>query len=105
MSYSLVAGDLEPDMYLTASLDGAADPLDGDEVESIEMRWRRPDGTESTVELTPVSLVAGQVKRVWEAGDTDDVGVHRGRIVVTYDTGEVETYPNDGSWFVWWVYA
>lgn len=98
MSFSLVVGDLEPDMTLTvsASLTGAS---------SYQLLWRKPDGTESTVSLTAVDLAAGQVKRVWVAGDTAMAGVHRGRVVVTWPSAQPQTFPNDGTWFIWYVYS
>lgn len=110
MSFSLIVGDLEPDMFLTASVSDTAQDLS--DAVSVELRWRKPDGTESLVDLTVVDAATGQYKRVWEAGDTDMAGVHRGRIVVTWDgeddmttaDDEVQTFPNDGSWFLWLVY-
>lgn len=99
--FSLVAGDLEPDMPLTATMNDVAEALTG--ALAIEMRWRKPDGTLALVDLTAVDLATGQVKRVWDAGDSDMVGTHLGRIVVTRSTGEIQTFPNDGSWFAWTV--
>ncbi len=105
MSFSMIAGDLEPDMNLAAVVNGEPESLADGDIDTIELVWLKPDETRETVPLTAVSLADGYVKRVWAAGDTDDVGVHRGRILVTYDSGETKTYPNDGSWFFWWVYA
>lgn len=110
MSYSLIVGDLEPDMFLTAAVSDVAQDLS--DAVSVELLWRKPDGTESTVALTPVNAATGQYRRVWAAGDTDMAGVHRGRIVVTWDgpsdltsaDDEVQTFPNDGSWIIWYVY-
>lgn len=101
MSFYLVAGDLEPDMPLTITMNNAVEPLTN--ALAIQMRWRKPDGTTSLVSLTAVDLAAGQVKRVWAEGDTDRVGTHFGRVVVTRSNGEVQTFPSDGSWFSWTV--
>lgn len=100
--FSLIKGDLEPDMVLTAKLNDVAQDLTT--ATTINMKWIKPDGTESTVALTAVTLASGIVKRVWVAGDTDMVGYHRGRIVVTWPGAENGTFPNDGSWFIWAVY-
>lgn len=102
MSYNIVQYDLEPDLFLTASVNGDAEDLTG--ATALKLHWRKPDGTVSDVDLTAVTLATGQVKRVWVAGDTDMVGWHRGRIVVTRPTGENQTFPSDGSWFIWYVH-
>lgn len=100
--FELVAGDLEPDMPLTVTVDGAAQDLSS--ATAIMLHWIKPDGTSSDVALTAVELATGQVKRVWASGDTDDVGYHKGRIVVTWASSEPQTFPNDGSFFWWAVY-
>lgn len=102
MSYSLVVGDLEPDMFVTAARSGT--PEDLRDAVTVELDWLRPDGTRSTVALEAVDAEQGQYKRVWEAGDTDIPGVHRGRLVATWPDEEPQTYPNDGTWMLWYVY-
>src|SRR5262245_44981383 len=62
MSFFLVAGDLDPDMPLQATMNRVAEPLTG--ALAIEMLWKKPDGTLTTVALTDVDLATGQVKRV-----------------------------------------
>ena len=39
---------------------------------------------------------AGRVKYVWQTGDTDTAGTFQGEFEVTYTSGEIETFPNDG---------
>lgn len=102
MSYNIIEGDLDPDMALQA-IDASGSVADLSTAVDISLYWVKPDGTTSTVPLVAVSLALGQVKRVWVAGDTAQVGVHMGRIVVTAPGGETRTYPNDGSWLYWWV--
>lgn len=94
--YSLIQGDLEPDMEIDVATDltGAL---------SVNMRWLRPDGTHSVVGLTVIDLPTGRLKRIWVAGDSDVVGSHRGQVVVTY-AGGTSSYPTDGSPVVWNVY-
>jgi hypothetical protein len=103
MSYTLVAGDLEPDMFVTAATSGTPDDLQ--DALSVQLVWKKPDGTESTVALVGVDAAVGSYKRVWVEGDTDMVGVHQGRLQVTWPDDEVQTYPNDGTWMIWYVYA
>jgi hypothetical protein len=102
VSYSLIVGDLESDMFVTAAVAGVADDLR--DADTVELDWLKPDGTRVTVPLVAVDAQVGQYKRVWEAGDTDLAGVHRGRMVVTWPTDEPQTYPNDGSWMIWYIY-
>lgn len=101
MSYTIIEGDLEPDMGLTVYIDDAPAVLTGALV--VELRWQKPDGTVSIVSLTTVNLAVGQVKRVWQAGDTDQVGYHKGQIRVTRSNGEYQTFPSDGSSYMWLV--
>lgn len=111
MSFSLVEGDLEPDMLLTvvtATDYDLADAID------VQLRWKTPDGEIVMVDLVEVStnMDTGVYKYVWQAGGTDQVGAHSGQIVITWDVGvapevveENETCPNDGSWAIWYVYS
>jgi hypothetical protein len=106
MSYSLVVGDLEPDMEIDAvdynGSVGTAAVLTG--ATDVSLRWKKPDGTVITVPLVVIDLATGRLKRVWVAGDSDQEGVHFGQVVVTLANGELRTYPNDGSQIIWWVY-
>lgn len=97
MSYDIIEGDLEPDMPMSVgvSVVGAS---------SVRMRWRKPSGAVSTVDLTIITAASGELRRVWEAGDTDEVGVHRCQVVVTWSTGEVQTFPSDGNYGQWTVH-
>lgn len=101
MSYSLVRGDLDPDMFIDLDMNDVAESLGG--ALAIELEWTRPDGTEVTVDLEVVDAAAGQVKRVWEDGDTEIVGTHTGRVVVTRSNGDRQHFPSDGSRFSWTV--
>jgi len=103
MAYSLIVGDLEPDMELQATENSV--PKNLTTATAINMRWKKPDGTVSLVALTAVALATGTVKRVWALGDTDQVGTHYGRIVVIHANSELQTFPSDGSWFVWNIYS
>jgi len=101
MSYSCIRGDITQPMPLTLNVNGVATIID--DAATVTLRWTKPDGTTTTVALEEVDFSLGQVQRVWVTGDTDDVGLHQGQIVVTVG-GETDTFPNDGSLILWWVY-
>lgn len=103
MSYGIVQGDLEPDMPLTVTAAGALAALPT--ALSVQLRWKKPDGTVSTVALTVVDAPTGAVKRTWVAGDTDLVGWHEGQIVVTAADGNDLSSPVDGTYLLWNVFA
>lgn len=103
MSFNIVAGDLEPDLPLTCTMNDAVEPID--DALAYVMRWRKPDGTITDVALTAVDLENGQLKYAWQIGDTDDVGTHTGRVIVTRANGDRQTFPSDGKWFSWVVVA
>src|ERR1051326_1398882 len=103
MSYNIVAGDLyEPLEIDGADASGAVNLTDAT---SVQMRWKKPDGTTSLVDLVIIDAPTGRVKKVWSAGDTDQVGVHRAQVVVTWPTAEPQTFPEDGSAIIFWVNA
>ena len=43
-----------------------------------------------------VNGLRGIVSYVWQAGDTANEGLHKAEFVITYDSGQVETFPNTG---------
>lgn len=101
--YSLVVGDLEPDMEIDLTTNGQAVDLTG--ATALQLQWLRPDGTIVDVALVAIDLTAGRVKRQWVAGDSAQAGTHYGRVIVTMSNGETETFPNDGSSVVWNIYT
>lgn len=94
--FFIAEGDTLPN--LDAALFG------GDQVEPVEL-------TGSTVEFkmwqlggtvevlaraaTLLDATEGRVRHAWQAGDTDTPGVYLGRFVVTYPSGDTQTFPND----------
>ena len=104
MSYSLVQGDLEPDMEIDVTAVQGGAPVNLSGAIQLQLRWRKPDKTDSLVNLVAIDLVNGRVKRVWVTGDSDQIGLHKGQVVVTESNGEIATYPNDGSYVLWYVY-
>lgn len=104
MSYSLVQGDLDPQgMPITLVAPDAIAALTG--ALAVNMRWKKPDGTTSVVSLAVVTTSPPVVKKVWVAGDSDQVGLHRGQVVITASNGASVSDPNDGTnGFTWNVY-
>ncbi len=100
--YTLVAGDLKPDLPISV-FDPDTQPADLADATTIELQWRKPDGTELHVELDTVNVGLGQLVKIWDEGETDIVGFHRGRVVIDRDMPTQEHYPNDGSWLIWQV--
>lgn len=47
-----------------------------------------------------IDAAAGQVRYVWQEGDTGTVGFCDAEIEVTYADGGVETFPNGSQWSV-----
>lgn len=98
-----VQGDLEPDMAITLTTAAALAALPA--ALAVNLAWKRPDGTTATVPLVVVDAPTGQLKRVWSAGDTSVVGLHRGRVVITCSNGEPLSEPDDYTHLYWWVFA
>ena len=103
MSYAIVQNDLEPDMVLTLSVNGAAEDLSDIDEDAIVLNHKLPDGTTDTLDLIAVSLPVGQVKRVWASDDTEIPGRHYGQVTVIRGNGERQTFPNTKEFFSWEV--
>jgi hypothetical protein len=104
MAYSLVQGDLLPDMLLTVLAPGAKAALLGNTL--LQLVWTKPDGTTSRVPLVLVNATSttGNVKKVWSTGETAMVGTHLGMIEIYDANGRLASDPNDGSEIIWNVY-
>lgn len=105
MSFDMNAGDLEPDMLIHLTVNGL--PENVNDQTAMTMVWTRPDGTEDVLAVIPVVGGDGSVTKVlhqWLAGETDMVGVHRGKVVVTRGGGGQQTFPSDASHVRWQVH-
>lgn len=102
MAFRIVQGDLEPDLLLDLAVNDTAEDIT--DATSPTMVWWKPDDSVDEVDLIVVDAAAGRVRYTWETGDTDLVGLHRGRVVLTRGNGEQQTFPSDGTWFRWRVY-
>tara|TARA_R110001599_G_scaffold162420_1_gene351680 strand:- start:236 stop:568 length:333 start_codon:yes stop_codon:yes gene_type:complete len=45
---------------------------------------------------TIVNSVKGIVAYTWQTGDTSNTGIHNAEFQVTYNNGQIETFPNSG---------
>ncbi len=110
MATTLIAGDLEPDLLLqlteTSDLgNGGLQALDISDVISVQLRIRRPDGSNVVRTAAVDSGPLGRVRYQWVADDTVQVGQHRAQVVLTWANGEHQTVPSDGSAFLWNINA
>lgn len=95
MSFDIVRGDTWPPMDIDIATDVST-------ADSVQLRWRKPDGTEYLTSLTAVDLEDGTFMMEWTSDDTDQIGPHHGEVIVITD-GAVQTFPPDGSKIIWWV--
>ena len=100
--FTIISGDVDPAMEIDVT--DISGVVDLSTALSIDLLWQKPDGTDSTVPLVGIDLPNGRVKRVWVAGDTDQVGAHRGQVKVVNADGNPTTYPGSGWWIYWFVY-
>ncbi len=91
-------GDLEPPLLLALPLDGVHDTID--EAASAQLRWKKPDGTVSMVDLAIADPVKRVVQRTWSAGETDVPGLHTGEVVITWADGRTSTAQTLYQWTV-----
>jgi hypothetical protein len=50
--------------------------------------------------ISPADGDGNNWQYTWQSGDTDMAGTYQGELQVTWDTGEVETFPNDSYFTV-----
>ncbi len=113
MSYTVILGDLGPQMPIGLQAGGAAFPLDTDN-DTVVLRYTDPAGTVHHVDLTIINAPTGQCEAVWVGGDLPAVGIYRGKVTVTRvsgmapdqvpDTTFPRTFPNDDTDIIWAVY-
>jgi hypothetical protein len=102
MSFHIVQGDLEPDLDFQLKVNGEA--VDLSAAVSYSMTVKYPDGTVvSGVEILALDLSTGMFRRTWDAGDTDQVGIHEATVQVVWADDEVQTFPSNGRHIRWHV--
>lgn len=106
MTYSVVIGDLGPEMPITLVDGGGPFVLDVDK-HTVRLAYRDPDGDSHVVDMDIEDPTNGVVQRTWLPGDLPAVGLYRGLVQVTRDSDNTypRTFPNDGTSVLWWVFA
>lgn len=103
MAFSMVQGDLEPDMVITCKVNGVAEDLTDVDDTTMLLHVLLPDGTTEDWELVTEDLAAGQVKRVWETGNTSTPGIYNAQVKVQRGNGETQTFPSTRDYVQWEV--
>lgn len=85
------------------------------ETDTVTLKYRDPNGEVYEVELDLdtlyvedppegelVSAATGQLRRIWQPGETDIPGIYEGRLFVTRGV-RGRAFPNDTLPFIWTV--
>lgn len=94
--YTIKAGDLVPPLTVTLTERDGATAVPLGDAESVALRVEYASGTVVDLAMTVVDAAAGQVRRTWEAGDTDEAGTHDAWVIVTWPEGP-QTFPARGQ--------
>jgi hypothetical protein len=100
--FDIVVGDTAPNLRVTCSPIPASPGFVG---ATAILRTQYPDGSEVDLDLTPDDLTLGKWFHAWQAGETDQAGVHTAQVVVTLASGKIMTFPSTGSFARWRVNA
>ena len=96
MGFKIKQNDTSPLLVVTLK-DAAGNAID---LTSATVRFHMKRINQATVKVDGSAFVldddAGRVRYAWQAADTDTPGTFQGEFEVTYNTGEIETFPNDG---------
>lgn len=94
--FTLTAGDTVPNLQAVLQ-DSQGDAIDLTDA-SVQFHLEDPRGGETVID-EPASVIDatnGLVRYRWHVDDTEVPGRYRAEFVVTYDTDDIETFPNDG---------
>ena len=96
MGFKIKQNDTSPLMVATLK-DAAGNAID---LTAATVRFHMKRISSTTVKVDGAATVldddAGRVRYAWQTGDTDTPGTFQGEFEVVYNTGEIETFPNDG---------
>lgn len=89
-------GDTHP-IYRATLTDGTGEVVDLTTADSVRFLMRPRDGSEATVTATATfgTKADGEVLYAWTESDTQDAGWYDAEFEVTWNPGEIETFPND----------
>lgn len=101
MAWEMIQGDRENDLLLVCGVNSAPTDLTG--ITSATLVWTTPSGARSEHALTITLPALGVVQYAWADNDPSDTGgetgVHEMRVRVLHASGELQTFPSDGSAF------
>lgn len=96
--HTMMQGDLLPVLEATLTDEDGA-PVDLSDIGSLTFRLGRGSSGDDVLVERAAEVVGdgteGNVRFVWEEGDTDVAGVHRGSFRLV-SGGKPTTFPNDG---------
>lgn len=93
MNFTIKRNDTRSGLKATLlDANGAAVNLTGAKVKFIMAKLDRTAKVNRTAEI--LNAAAGQVRHVFQVGDTDTPGMFAGEFEVTYPDGGVESFPN-----------
>lgn len=71
---------------------------------NFQLKWWPPDGSGPLlVPLQTVNLSLGQLQKALVVGDTSIPGLHKGRVQFLTAANQQETWPSDGTYWLWYV--
>ena len=97
MAFNIKQNDTSPQI-LASLKDGAGNARDITGA-SVRFHMKRIGATTASVtsDATIINAAAGTVRYAWQSGDTSTAGSFQAEFQVTFATGAIETFPNDGS--------
>lgn len=97
-TFNIKKGDTEPSLEAVLR-DSQRQPRDLSNADEVRFHMKHVSTQDVTVDASAAIMTAseGRVVYDWSAGDTDLAGRHEAEFEVTYDGGDVETFPNSGS--------
>lgn len=101
MDFTIKQNDTLPDLHVQLT-DSGGYPFDLRHTAGVMMRMVKRNAQYAKVGrfVTVTDDVGGRVKHVWQAGDTDEVGVFRTEFEATDSLGRIQTYPADDYYLI-----
>jgi len=100
MAFTIKRGDTAPALRATLKRSDG-EPVDLSTVDSMEFSLE--DGLRGLLiqddldgSLSIINESEGLVQYSWEPGDTDAIGQKRAEFTIEFQSGDVETFPNNG---------
>lgn len=97
-TFNIKQGDTEPSLEAILR-DSQRQPRDLSNADSVRFHMKNVSTQDTVVDASAavINESEGRVVYDWSSGDTDQEGRHEAEFEVTYNGGDVETFPNSGS--------